>query len=507
MNYDARIQMSAFGNQLHCMAHFGNEQTGIYGGNVQVQFAADGINVLNLQKTVIGALVPIQLPADPTTTMQAATKQYVDNKPAADVNKAYVDAADGARVLKAGDTMTGNLTIPGGTAAAPSLNFTGGTNCGLYGGSGALNFSVGGAAKLLLSSSAITPAIPIRGFDGTVNAPQYAFNSASNTGILRSATELAFAWAGVQKLGISATLLTSTLPLVLPADPTTALQAVTKQYVDGRPTGLSEAPGDGTFYARRNLGWGRVAPTQGALFGLGLNNYNDNSSTITVGSGYATSTIDQAYLMVFGGMTKPLTPWAAGNNNGCMLTTVMPDTWYDVYVIGRVSDGAVDFSVNTPGSGGAPSGWDHSRRIGSVKTVTTGIKKMRTFGDYFYWPTPILDKLLTTHNPYAETWTISVPPQYGTVVLGTLTMQTGAAGAGHTLFSTLWMDYVGSLPDDGSVQWLAACGANGRTSAPFEIPCNGSSISSIHSTTNNDTVRIWTRGWIDYRGTRDFPIG
>jgi hypothetical protein len=41
---------------------------------------------------------PIVLPSDPTTALQAATKQYVDN-------------ADALRVNKGGDTMTGTLTM------------------------------------------------------------------------------------------------------------------------------------------------------------------------------------------------------------------------------------------------------------------------------------------------------------------------------------------------------------------------------------------------------------
>jgi hypothetical protein len=46
-------------------------------------------------------------------------------------------------------------------------------------------------------------------------------------------------------------------PLVLPADPTSALQAATKQYVDAHAGtgGISEAPSDGKYYTRRNATW------------------------------------------------------------------------------------------------------------------------------------------------------------------------------------------------------------------------------------------------------------
>jgi hypothetical protein len=65
----------------------------------------------------------LQLSGDPTAVLHAATKQYVDNKPSADVNKAYVDAADALRVLKAGDAMTGRLTAAGVTSAGDLYSY------------------------------------------------------------------------------------------------------------------------------------------------------------------------------------------------------------------------------------------------------------------------------------------------------------------------------------------------------------------------------------------------
>jgi hypothetical protein len=66
--------------------------------------------------TLTGAL---NLAADPTAALQPATKQYTD-------------AAGALKVAKAGDTMTGALVHPAGTAALPSVTFTGDTNTGLY---------------------------------------------------------------------------------------------------------------------------------------------------------------------------------------------------------------------------------------------------------------------------------------------------------------------------------------------------------------------------------------
>ncbi|MGB8467931.1 MAG: hypothetical protein WCE21_02915 [Candidatus Babeliales bacterium] len=64
-------------------------------------------------------------------------------------------------VLKAGDTMTGTLTLPAGTAAAPSLQFTGSTNTGISAPSAnTLSFDVNGTQGLSITTAAIIDALP-----------------------------------------------------------------------------------------------------------------------------------------------------------------------------------------------------------------------------------------------------------------------------------------------------------------------------------------------------------
>lgn len=56
-------------------------------------------------------------------------------------------------LLKAGDTMTGTLQLPAGTAALPSLRFTGSTTAGLSTTSGNLLFSTNALERMRISSS------------------------------------------------------------------------------------------------------------------------------------------------------------------------------------------------------------------------------------------------------------------------------------------------------------------------------------------------------------------
>lgn len=76
----------------------------------------------------------LTLVTPPVAATDAASKGYVDAKPVPDVTKSYVDTQDALRVLKAGDTMTGNLGVT--TASWPSvvLSKTGsGTGCTFIG--------------------------------------------------------------------------------------------------------------------------------------------------------------------------------------------------------------------------------------------------------------------------------------------------------------------------------------------------------------------------------------
>ena len=53
----------------------------------------------------------------------------------------------------------------------------------------------------------------------------------------------------------------STGAVMLNQDPTLPQQAVTKEYVDANAAGLTDAPNDGTLYARKSLAWAHIAHT------------------------------------------------------------------------------------------------------------------------------------------------------------------------------------------------------------------------------------------------------
>jgi len=155
-----------------------------------------------------------------------------DHKHPSDTTKA--DAADlTARVLKAGDTMTGPLVMPNnGTPSATSINF-GTATAGIYGASNQVNFSTNSVQRLSITNNDSTFTNRIAASAGAVNAAAIHFGN-SNTGFYGGA-DIRATIGGTNKLTLSATTLMLTVPVTLPADPGANLEAATKQYVDNKP--------------------------------------------------------------------------------------------------------------------------------------------------------------------------------------------------------------------------------------------------------------------------------
>jgi short-subunit dehydrogenase len=171
----------------------------------------DALKVAKAGDTMTGALI---LVADPTAAMQAATKQYVDAADTAldgrldtaeatiavldtdPTTKTYVDAQDALKVAKAGDTMTGALTLFG----APTANLHATTKTYVDTADAGLN------ARLTTAEGTIA----------TLNTDPTTKTYVDAQDALRVA--------------ISGSTMTG--HLTLSADPTAALHAATKQYVD-----------------------------------------------------------------------------------------------------------------------------------------------------------------------------------------------------------------------------------------------------------------------------------
>jgi hypothetical protein len=91
-----------------------------------------------------------------------------------------------AKVAKAGDTMTGPLVHPLGTAAATSINF-GTANTGIYAAVNTISFSTAGGGRMSILNGQIATFVPVQGNDGTAAAPAFSWLNEGNSGFYRAA--------------------------------------------------------------------------------------------------------------------------------------------------------------------------------------------------------------------------------------------------------------------------------------------------------------------------------
>jgi hypothetical protein len=114
---------------------------------------------------------------------------------------------DSIYVNTAGDTMSGVLSVIGGTSGAPGLSFSGDTDTGLYSTTAnLLGLSTNGSPCLTMSSVVgnITASLPIIGVVGSASIPTYTFSGSTNTGIYSStANEISFSSSSSQRVKIN----------------------------------------------------------------------------------------------------------------------------------------------------------------------------------------------------------------------------------------------------------------------------------------------------------------
>lgn len=112
-------------------------------------------------------------------------------------------------------TTTVPLRGSAGTAAAPSYSFSSDTNTGMFSDvADTVKFSTGGTERLSISTTAVTSTLPMYMNAGTAAAPSHTFSGDTNTGMFSDVADtLKFTAGGTERASISTTAVTSTLPI------------------------------------------------------------------------------------------------------------------------------------------------------------------------------------------------------------------------------------------------------------------------------------------------------
>jgi hypothetical protein len=222
------------------------------GGITQAQADALYVNVAGDAMTG-----PLALAADPAAPLQAATKQYVDAADALKADKTITISTTAP--LAGGGDLSANRTFslaPSGVTAGTYNNVTV-TALGLV--------TAGTNAAYLTGNQTITLAGDVTGSGATaitttlansgVAAGTYNNVTVNAKGLVTSGGNVAYLTQAIaDPLYVNVAGDTMAGPLTLAADPTSALQAATKQYVDGKTitagTGLT---GGGDLSVPRTL--------------------------------------------------------------------------------------------------------------------------------------------------------------------------------------------------------------------------------------------------------------
>jgi hypothetical protein len=129
---------------------------------------------------------------------------------------------DGANINLTGTLTFGSgmpsITFPTASAATPGIAFTGDPDSGFFSSAAnTVNLSTGGTERWKVDISAVTSTLPRVAPLGAVGTPSYTFTGDLNTGIYSSGADTVdIATNGVQRVSVSTSATTSTLPLVAP---------------------------------------------------------------------------------------------------------------------------------------------------------------------------------------------------------------------------------------------------------------------------------------------------
>lgn len=163
------------------------------------------------------------------------------------------------------------ITVPVGSAAAPSYTFSPNTNTGLFwGGSDTIGFTTGGTSRLSISTTGLTSTLQIIGPNGSAVSPGFRCTSEATGFSVPSAGTLAFSVAGSSQVNINSARVATGIPIytadgtaaapsyTFSADTNTGIYRVSNDILGITAGGQSYSFGNGYFCqgddAQSNLG-------------------------------------------------------------------------------------------------------------------------------------------------------------------------------------------------------------------------------------------------------------
>lgn len=194
-------------------------------------------------------------------------------------------------------------------------------------------------------------------------------------------------------------------------------------------------------------------------------------------------------------MTKKLdATFVAGSGNGGLDTgTKAINSWYYCFAISK-ADGTADFLFSTSSTSPTmPSGYTNKRRIGAIRTDSSGnIIGFKQIRDNFWFLSSISDLNIATTPTTPTVYTMTVPPN----MIGIHNMYAYNTSAGQAIhfLEPVWGDawFAGASQVSGSVYSIV--------SLDRQIQVNASSQVEYYCSVATGGVVLNTLGFIDMRG-------
>jgi hypothetical protein len=285
-------------------------------------------------------------------------------------------------------------------------------------------------------------------------------------------------------------------------------------YIDNVAHAIYGPKTAGAWGAPTSMAGGGGTNLLGSLSGLVMaNNVADPSNDIDFSTGGAMDSTGAVTMTRTTALVKRLdATFVAGTNQGMRMNLAIADGWYHIYLVAQLNGTNSDFFAHTSIDPAVAllalqainPAYIYIRRIGSILRAAGAIVSFYQIGDCFRWAA--IRKDIENANPgtTAVLRTVSTPPG-----LRTLGMFHVRVDCDPSLgFSFLMTDPLGAdiLPGLGGSpsfmgQLVASPAAGGSAG---QITCLTSVSNQVRTRINNSNagsiVRIFTEGWIDYRG-------
>jgi hypothetical protein len=200
------------------LAASGDTHTGLAFAADDIILSTGGTQRMDVSTTFVTSTLPSKNPDGTAAAPAILPTSDVDTGLFFAAAKVGVTTAGTERlgVATAGITAAVPLLLANGTAAAPTLAASGDTHTGIFYAADNVGISTGGTQRMDVSTTFVTQTIPSKNPDGTAAAPAILPTSDVDTGLFFAAAKVGVSTAGTERLGIATAGITAAVPILYP---------------------------------------------------------------------------------------------------------------------------------------------------------------------------------------------------------------------------------------------------------------------------------------------------